>query len=446
MIKYLTPVLIFSSLFRFTSLLSQDSSYFAPDNHNPVLPGFFADPSFVEMDGKYYIYATNVSKYMEPLVWVSDNLVDWEVKSLGITGEHLFWAPSVIKGANGRYYLYHTSGFDYKCHLYIGDSPTGPFEKYGMVEKGFDLQIFRDPTSGKIYGTSSDPQSRPRLVEFESDPKKDGYMTKVIKEASPEGAFFDYTEGSFLLYRNGWYYLMYSGGKCNAETYKVNYARSRDIWGPYEDAYNNPILSSDPSKKIFGPGHHSIFQIDDEYFIVYHREDYYHYPTCSERQVCIDRMDFDGEGRIQKVIPTNKGVDFSKILPSKSSSLTNVARGKKVSCGGITDSYNPEFAVDNNFATRWKGQRYLSVDLEKEYSIQKIIPRFVYYDYFNLYKIFTSSDNVHWDLYFDQAETARKAYEPVIQKQVKARYIKIQFLRNEGTQAILAELKVFAPE
>ncbi|HYW95465.1 MAG TPA: family 43 glycosylhydrolase [Bacteroidales bacterium] len=423
---------------------AQEDSYFAPGNRNPVLPGFFADPSLVELDGRYYIYATTVSKYMEPMVWVSDDLVDWQVKSLGITGEHLFWAPAMIKGEDGKYYLYHTSGFDFKCHLYIGESPTGPFEKFGLVDEGFDLQIFRDPSTGMVYGCSSDPNARPRLVEFESDPQKEGYMTKVIKETSLQGSFFDYTEGSFLLYRDGWYYLMYSGGKCDAEIYKVNYARSKNIWGPYEEAPNNPILASDADKKIFGPGHNSVFHIEDEYFIVYHREDFYHYPTCSERQVCIDRMDFDGEGWISKVTPTNKGVDFAKIITGKSNNLVNIAKGKKVACGGVSGSFNPEFAVDDNFATRWIGRGYLSVDLGREYEIEKIVPQFVYYDYFNLYRILYSNDNVSWKVYADRSKTAVKAWESVPAKQIKARYVKIQFVRGEGNPATMAELQVFA--
>ena len=192
--------LLFLLIYSFS--FSQESSYFDSKNRNPVIPGHFADPSLIADAGKYYLYATNVSKYMEPVVWVSDDLNNWEVKSLGITGEHLFWAPSVIKGNDNLFYLYYSNGYDFRCHLYIGQSATGPWSYYGLVEQGFDLQIFRDPTTGKVYGTSSDPKSRPRLVEFESNPKNKGFMTKAIHEQALEGSFFDYSEGSFLMYNN----------------------------------------------------------------------------------------------------------------------------------------------------------------------------------------------------------------------------------------------------
>ena len=433
-------------LFALSGILLQNtairaqSDYFNPEKNNPVLPAFLADPSFVKMNDRYYIYATTVSKHMEPMVWISEDLERWNVEPLGIYGEHFFWAPSVIKGKDNRYYLYYTSGFDFKCHLYIGESPSGPWQKNGLVDEGFDLQIFEDPVSGKIYGSSSDPSSRPRLVEFENDPKKDGYMKKVIREKSIEGSFFDYTEGSFILYKDGWYYFMYSGGKCSAETYKVNYARSEDIWGPYEDAPNNPILSTDKEKNIIGPGHHSVFELDDEYYIVYHREDIYFAPTCSERQVCIDKMEFDNQGWINKVIPTNEGIDFNKKIERGMKKSTNLAFGKNVTAGGIVERYNPEFAVDNNLATRWIGSKFLAVDLNKVYTIEEIIPEFVYYDYFNLYKILYSNDNQNWELYFDQSRVAKKAWAPIQQKTIKARYVKIEFIRGEGNPASLSEL------
>lgn len=412
---------------------------------NPIIPGHFADPSLVEMDGKFYIYATTVSKHMEPMVWISEDMQNWEVKHLGIEGKHLFWAPSMLKGEDGKYYLYYSSGFDFKCHLYVGETPSGPWEFKGKVDEGFDLQIYQDPNDGKVYGTTSDPSSRPRLVEFNSDVDSPGYLTEVIREKNLEGPFFDYTEGSYMMYRDGWYYYMYSGGKCHAENYKINHARSRDIWGPYEDAPNNPILDMDPGKKIFAPGHHSVIQIEDEYFIAYHRQDVYFYPTCSERQVCIDRMEFNDEGWIEKVAPTHEGVDFSRYFENTKADLVNVALGKNTTAGNINQSYNPRLATDGNYATFWKGSGFFSVDLGQDYEIEQILPRFVNYDYYMMYKIMYSSDNQNWETYYDQTGEARKGATPVIQKDITARYIKIEFKRSGGGFE-LAELEVLSPK
>lgn len=424
--------------------MSQNKSYFDPKNHNPVIPGHFADPTLIADAGKFYLYATNVSKFMEPVVWISEDLNSWEVKSLGITGDHLFWAPSVIKGDNNKFYLYYSNGYDFKCHLYIGESVIGPWVYHGLVDQGFDLQIFKDPSTGKVYGTSSDPKSRPRLVELESNVKSNGYLTKVIKEKEIEGRFFDYSEGSFLFYKDGWYYMMYSGGRCETENYNVNCSRSKNIWGPYEDAPNNPILEKKAESQIFGPGHNSIFTVNNEYFIVYHRQDYYFYPTCGERQICIDKMEFDDSGWIKTIEPTNRGVDFSRILKSKAVKTENLAFGKKTTTNSILAKNNSEFAVDENYATYWKGDvpSFFSVDLGKEYSIGKVIPRFMNYDNYLLYKIEYATDNYNWKLYYDQTQQAKKTSTPITQTTVSARYIKLTFVRGEGKVA-LSELEVF---
>lgn len=438
-ISNLILLLFFSTAF----IYSQEKTYFSPNTGNPVVPGFFADPSVVHINDTFYIYATTVSKFMEPVVWYSADLENWQVRHLGITGEHLFWAPSVIQGDDGKTYLFYSSGFDFKCHLMVGDTPFGPWKNEGKVEEGFDLQIFKDPTTGKIYGFSSDPQSRPRAVEFNSDPTSSGYLREVVKEKSIEGPFFDYTEGSFVYYRKGRYYLMYSGGKCGAVTYNIRYAVSDNIWGPYEDAPNNPILDKNNERHVYGPGHHSVIEVDGQTYIAYHRQDFYNHPTCSERQLCIDKLEFNDNGGIKKVIPTHKGVDFGL---SGDKERENIAFGKPVTSSGNAKGFEPEFAVDNNFATRWMTGRNsgtYAVDLEGVYEISEIKPWFVYYDYFNMFKIEYSLDNQHWETYVDRTAEAEKAAEPISNKSVKARYIKLRVVRGGTDAAALFELKVY---
>ncbi|MDZ7723282.1 MAG: family 43 glycosylhydrolase [candidate division KSB1 bacterium] len=428
------------------SVTGQDFDYESAAAGNPLIPGYFADPSIVRMNKKFYIYATTVSKYMEPVVWVSEDLKHWEVHHLGITGEHRFWAPSVLKGRDGRYYLYYSSGFDFKCHLYIGESPLGPFKKYGKVEDGFDLQIFQDPVTGKVYGISSNPESRPRLVEFNSDPESADYLKNVIRViGEPQGSFFDYTEGSMLLYRNGWYYLMYSGGKCGDVTYRIHYAKSRNIEGPYINAPDNPILKWMPEKDVFGPGHHSVLQLDDEYFICYHRQDKWAAPTCSERQVCVDKLEFDEQGWIKPVIPTHRGVDFTAYVDEKEHALRNLAFQKMVTSSGNLVHHEPADAVDENFATFWQagGSGHLSVDLENVYSIQKVQPFWGHYDYFILYKIEYSTDNRTWKVLVDRSVKAQLAAASVQHERIDARYIRVNVIRGGGAAATLYELKVW---
>lgn len=447
MINRLSCILvIFCFLLNSLSSVAQDLNYESSQTGNPLIPGYFADPSIVQMDGKFYIYATTVSDYFEPVVWASEDLKNWEVHHLGITSEHRFWAPSMLKGDDGKYYLYHSSGFDFKCHLYIGETPIGPFKKFGKVEEGFDMQIFKDPNNNKVYGISSNPQSRPRLVEFNSDSRSEGYLKKVVREIGEvKGTFFDYTEGSMLLYRDGWYYMFYSGGKCGDVTYNIRVARSRNVEGPYEDAPNNPILKWDPLKEIYGPGHNSVLELNGEYFIFYHRQEKWAAPTCQQRQVCADKMVFNEEGWIERIEPTHSGVDFSAYPNQKENRLKNLAFQKPVTASGNQNEHEPSDAIDENYGTYWDGggRGNITLDLGAIYTVEQIRPFFVYYDYFNLFKIEYSNDNINWNMYADRTSTAQKAWLSIPEKTVKARYIKLSVVRGEGPAAALFELEVW---
>jgi GH43 family beta-xylosidase len=79
------------------------------------------------------------------------------------------------------------------------------------------------------------------------------------------------------------------------------------------------VIAKDTTNGIYATGHNSILQIPgkDEWYIVYHR---FNYPNGIKmgraagynREVCIDKMEFNADGSIKQVIPTHGGVDALK--------------------------------------------------------------------------------------------------------------------------------------
>ena len=59
---------------------------------------------------------------------------------------------------------------------------------------------------------------------------------------------------------------------------------------------------------MHGPGHHSILQEGDNYYIVYHRHDNPHSNRGFHRQVCIDKLEFNADGSIAPIEGTHSGV------------------------------------------------------------------------------------------------------------------------------------------
>jgi hypothetical protein len=72
-------------------------------------------------------------------------------------------------------------------------------------------------------------------------------------------------------------------------------------------------LQQDP-KIATGAGHHSIIHVPgtDEYYAVYHRRPLGE-TDGNSRVTCIDRMEFDKEGRILPIKITNEGVKTRRL-------------------------------------------------------------------------------------------------------------------------------------
>ncbi|MCD8262101.1 MAG: family 43 glycosylhydrolase, partial [Bacteroides sp.] len=112
--------------------------------------------------------------------------------------------------------------------------------------------------------------------------------------------------------RNGTYYFLWSEDDTRSENYRVRYGTSDSPLGTIHIPENNLILSKDPEQGIYGTGHNSVIQKPgtDEWYIVYHRftrSDGIHLGDDAgyNRETCIDRMYFNEDGTIRKVIPTS---------------------------------------------------------------------------------------------------------------------------------------------
>jgi beta-xylosidase len=112
-----------------------------------------------------------------------------------------------------------------------------------------------------------------------------------------------YFEAPHMVKRKGLYYLMYSYGKAIDASYQVRYSTSKTPLGPWIEGPNDPILSTSADSTTYGPGHHTVFKENGQYYILYHRI----YPQKKDyvlRQLCIDSLNFDANNNILKIKPT----------------------------------------------------------------------------------------------------------------------------------------------
>lgn len=81
---------------------------------------------------------------------------------------------------------------------------------------------------------------------------------------------------------------------------------SNSVFGPFQRV--DTILEQDPAIAT-GAGHHSVIKVpnQDKYFIVYHRRPLGE-TDGNHRETCVEEMNFNQDGTIQKVRLTTEGV------------------------------------------------------------------------------------------------------------------------------------------
>ncbi|MCI2959172.1 family 43 glycosylhydrolase [Agromyces atrinae] len=316
---------------------------------SPTIPGLYADPNIVAYGDTYYVYATSDGYPgwggKDFYVWSSKNLVDWERAAepfLTLDGSNgnvpwatgNAWAPTIAE-KDGKYYFYfsgHNPTYDRKTiGVAVADHPEGPFtaDPTAMIlnnesvtsGQAIDPATFVDPKTGKHYlfwGNGS-----PVYAELSDDMRsiKQDTLRRI-------NGLTDFREGLFLNYRDGLYHLTYSIDDTGSTNYRVGYATSTSVDGPW--TYRGVILEKDTSLGILATGHSSILNVPgtDDWYIAYHR---FAIPggDGQHRETTIDRVTFNEQtGLMNPVTPTLESVSPQTIVDDEplAASLSGTAR------------------------------------------------------------------------------------------------------------------------
>lgn len=274
-----------------------------PEGHfiNPVIDRNFADPFVLEVDGTYHAYATGNLTY-NIQVTTSTDLVHWERVREALprlplwqpTSKGLTWAPEVTQTAAG--FVMHYTGRDVQAGrqclgVAIADDPAGPF-----VDQSKEPLLCQHDLGGSIDSSPFLDADGTRYLLWKSDGNCCGIPVRLfISELSEDGLTLvgettdlglavdapwerNLIEAPTLLLRDGTYYLFFSANDYGSRNYAAGYATSSKVRGPYVDAEENPILSTDipvgTAGQPAGPGHQSIIADGTgDLWIVYHAWD-----------------------------------------------------------------------------------------------------------------------------------------------------------------------------
>lgn len=424
---------------------SQESS---PENlvelQNPVLPGYFADPSIVQHEGKFYMYVTADPWGTDFLsCWVSDDFQNWTFNKLNwptkeacttpFSSDSKVWAPSVIKKGDA-FYMYISVGSEIWCGK--ANHPLGPWEN--MLEDQvmipydttrfyhvIDAEAFLDD-DGKayLYWGSGWNWINGHCYVAELNDDMASFKTEPV-EVTPTRYF----EGPLMVKHNGKYYLTYSEGKTMDETYEVRYAVGDNPFGPFIEAANSPVLTTDENLDVYGPGHHTVFTFEGKSYILYHRHSLPFVTGTALRQTCIRELEFDDTNtQIKTIIPTQTQL-FPDLIKEKK---TNIQPASVISSSEQAAYRKAENVSDKNYATRWEAadddpHTSITAEFESNTAISSTEIRFEYPWKTYFIKVETSEDGNNWIMVADYTKDGISGSPVLIPVNTKCKYIRISF-------------------
>ena len=240
---------------------------------NPILPGFFPDPTICRSGEDYYLATSSFELFPALPVFHSRDLVHW--KPLGYAldrPEQVYLDANLFSGGmmaptlrchNGTFYMICCNFADRGNFLVTANDPAGPWSDPLFLPEvdGIDASLFFD-TDGSSWVTSTGsfdfPDGREQAIwGARFDPQTGKLLTekKVLWRTALRGA--PSPEAPHLYHIGDWYYLITAEG--GTEHYhSVAVARCREPLGDYAGCPANPVLTHRHLGKNFpigNPGH-----------------------------------------------------------------------------------------------------------------------------------------------------------------------------------------------
>lgn len=309
------------------------------------------DPYIMRYNGRYYLYCSTKNNQVGVRAWVSDDLIHYEQ----ITGEGLetgyvsndpctvtAYAPEVLY-LNGAFYMIQSQGGN-GHYILKADKPEGPFVKIiDNFGQSIDGSFFVDDDETLYMLRASNTGIR--IVRMNDDLSID--TSRTLDNTVLGG----WTEGPFIIKRDGTYYLTYTGNSVTSEGYRIGYSYSTgEVFA--RDAFTEGgtiVLNTESDYK--GLGHSStVLGPDlDSYYLAYHNLNSSGGPDRSNN---IARISFSGTEMIVEHAELNNNImpNLPDFAASDAEGLES-ANGKLLSNKATEATYSAEFNFIGNDAT-----------------------------------------------------------------------------------------------
>jgi len=292
---------------------------------NPIIRHqYTADAAALVVGDSVYLYtgrdeaAPKENRYVmhEWLCFSSADMVHWKTHPSPLNVKAFSWAKgdawaSQVIEKNGKYYWFvaveHATIKGKAIGVAVSDKPTGPFvdalgkalvtndmtTETKISWDDIDPTVFTDKDGSTyiLWGNTTLKQAKLKENMIELD---GNYKLITLPQ---------FTEAPWVHYRKGWYYLSYA----YEFPEKIAYAMSRSIHGPWEyKGILNEIAGNSNTN------HQAIIEFKGSWYFIYHNGALTPDAGSFHRSVCIDRLYYNKDGTMKRVIMTSEGVSGRK--------------------------------------------------------------------------------------------------------------------------------------
>ncbi len=250
---------------------------------NPILPGFYPDPSACVVGDDIYIVNSTFSYFPGLPIMHSKDMANWEQIGNVLTRESQLplnevghseglFAPT-IRYNNGTFYVICTNISRGGNFVVTATDPKGPWSEPHYLPKadGIDPSLFFDD-DGKCYyiGTHPNPEGCRYNGDYfiyiwELDVETFEFVGEPHNVWNGAMRGCHWPEGPHLYKIGEYYYILHAEGGTGPE-HAVCVARSKEIFGTYENNLCNPIFTHRHLGKRYPiqyAGHADLFQLSN---------------------------------------------------------------------------------------------------------------------------------------------------------------------------------------
>jgi len=220
--------------------------------NNPVISGFYPDPSVCEANGRYFLVTSSFQYFPGVPLFESNDLVNWKQIGHVLTRESQLpltgalssagiFAPT-IRYYDGTFYMVTTNTTTGKNFYVTTDNIYGEWSEPIIVEQdGIDPSLYFEDGHAYFMSNGSDDFGDHGITQCEIDISNG-------RKLSPSHTIWHGSGGRYLesphLYKIGdWYYLTAAEGGTEYG-HMITCARSKFLWEGFEGCPNNPVLTN----------------------------------------------------------------------------------------------------------------------------------------------------------------------------------------------------------